>query len=122
MHGHSILSIDREVKLLSQGFLPPTEVSFTRFKNKDVTYMNKSLDVIFHHLDKLQNPQNISWIDIIAAGDHGQGVLRFPVKIIFFYNDGNYTAIDSLIAKVECKKEEFHLLQQVVAPFLVVFC
>ena len=30
---------------------------------------------------------NISRIDIVVGGDHGQGAFRFPMKILYIMND-----------------------------------
>ena len=30
---------------------------------------------------------NINRIDIVVGGDHGQGVFRFPMKILYIMND-----------------------------------
>ena len=32
---------------------------------------------------------NISRIDIVVGGDHGQGAFRFPMKILYIMNNGN---------------------------------
>ena len=32
---------------------------------------------------------DINRIDIVIGGDHGQGVFRFPLKILYIMNNGN---------------------------------
>ena len=48
---------------------------------------------------------NINRIDIVICGDHGQGVFRFPMKILYIMNDDTRHESIQPVGYILCKKD-----------------
>ena len=56
----------------------------------------------------------ISRIDIVVAGDHGQGVFWFPIDILYIMNNGNRHESIQPMDYILCKKDNGIILKNVI--------
>ena len=47
---------------------------------------------------------NISRIDVVVGGDHGQGAFRFPMKLLFIMKSSKNIERENSVAYILCKK------------------
>ena len=47
---------------------------------------------------------NISRINVVVGGDHGQGTFRFPMKLLFIMKSSKNIERESSVAYILCKK------------------
>ena len=54
---------------------------------------------------------NISRIDIVVGGDHGQGAFRFPMKILYIMKDDTRYESIQPVGYILCKKDNGIILK-----------
>ena len=42
------------------------------------------------------NDTNINQTDIVVGSDHGEGIFRFPMKLIYVFEDSKYLNMESM--------------------------
>ena len=50
----------------------------------------------------------IDRIDIVVGGDHGQGVFRFPMKILYIMNNETRHESIQTVGYILCKKDNMY--------------
>ena len=57
---------------------------------------------------------NIDRIDIVVGGDHGQGVFRFPMKILYIMNNEKRHESIQTVGYILCKKDNGIILKIII--------
>ena len=57
---------------------------------------------------------NINRIDIVVGGDHGQGVFRIPMKILYIMNNGTRHESIQPVCYILCKEDNGIILKNTI--------
>ena len=60
------------------------------------------------------NFDNISRIDDVIGGDHGQGAFRFPMKLLFVIKSSKNVERESSVAYILCKIDNGEILKNTI--------
>jgi len=109
------LPSDRKMHMLGDNAVPPVT---KKIKLNEVEYVmsHHALDlVVASELSRVTNA-HLKLCDIVLGRDHGQGTFRFPVKLIYKYNNHHLPVeVEKWLGKVVCKKEMYKLFEKMMA-------
>ena len=62
----------------------------------------------------LLNLDDISRINLIIGGDHGQGAFRFPLKLLFVMKSSKNVERESSVAYILCRKDNGEIFKNTI--------
>ena len=62
----------------------------------------------------LINLDDISRINLIIGGDHGQGAFRFPLKLLFVMKSSKNVERESSVAYILCRKDNGEIFKNTI--------
>ena len=89
-------------------------------KPKFILYWIRDSTIIFKKeisllvKSNILNLDDISRIDVIISGDHGQGAFRFPMKLLFVMKSSKNIERECSVAYILCKKDNVEILKNTI--------